>query len=165
MKIVNVCESSLLATEVYSMLKNDPRNALAFTERDPLENPDITNPDHLRRLVATRRMCNYIETVLHTESISSDPIFPHAVAALRSHGLSNDVIARLVDSLAVAGTPEGSLIYCPLILGESDNDKIKEILCVLGDNKRDLNERIAVLAECSGGGPSAKRRPGTFSKK
>lgn len=167
MKIVNVCESSLLATEVYSLLKNDARNTLAFTERDPLENPDVTNPDHLRRLVATRRTCQYIETSLGSHQVASDPVFPSAVAALKSHNITNDLIAKIIDSLALVGHPEGSQIYCPLILADSDNDQVRRILCILAGNSghSSTEERIAAIQQCTDDvGPASKRRTSSRKK-
>jgi hypothetical protein len=126
MKIVNVCDAPLLACEVHNILKTDPRNALAFTERDPLENPEITNPDHLRRLVAARRTVGYIEGTLRSQEV----VPKSNLRALKAEGLSNDHIARLADNRSILSTPESAQVYIPLILGDMNCDaqKLREIL-------------------------------------
>jgi hypothetical protein len=126
MKIVNISESPLLATEVRDILRSNPGIKLAFSERDPLDNPDITNPDELRRLVSARRTVGYIETVLEVP----DRISRSIPASLRSLGLKPEQIARLLDSRAILRTPESAQVYIPLILGDTDVD-VRDIIAVL----------------------------------
>ena len=139
MKIINVCETPLISTEVYDLIKSNPRNELAFTDRDPLENPDIVDPDDLRRLVCARRTRAYLENCLSIEDIKTE-ILPRAISLLRSYGLSIDLVTRLVDAAVLTGSVEGGLIYQTAILrdemlsGKISSDqleKIKKVLSIL----------------------------------
>ena len=169
MKILNVCETPILATEVNSILKDNPRNALAFTERDPLDNPDITNPDDLRRYVSVRRSVNYLEHSLHIGSLNPS-VVPRVLSVLASHGLSKDMIARLVDSVVLSGSPESSRIYVPLILGDrvphpDQVEKIRAAVCVLANPPSDESELTSILDACKPDSthaePPTKRRSST----
>jgi hypothetical protein len=70
MKVIELCQTPLLTSEVHSLLKNNPNNLLAFSPRDPLDNSEITDPDELRRLVSVRRLCGYLEKTLGFEKFS-----------------------------------------------------------------------------------------------
>ena len=119
MKVINICETPLLASEVYSLIRAHPRNALAFDARDPLENPDITDADELRRLVAARRATGFLENSLSIEEIDQNRL-PKVLSALRSCGLSKDQICRLVDAAVITGAADQSgLIYVSKVLGDA----------------------------------------------
>ena len=163
MKVVNVCETPLLASEVYSLMRQNPRNALAFDARDPLENPDITDPDELRRLVASRRSVAYLENCLSIEDIKADQL-PRVVGVMRSFGLTTDQIARLTDSAVLtASTDASGLIYLTKILGDSASrfsqeqlEKLRTALQVL--TGKAVAEALEVCPPVEEEPPSAKRR-------
>ena len=124
MKVVDVCQTPLLSSEVYALIKGSERNALAFSARDPLENPDITDSDELRRLVAAKRTCGYLENCLSIQDINLE-LLPEALSVLRSFELSLDLITRLVDGSVLTGSQEGSSIYLGAILRDDlDSGKI-----------------------------------------
>jgi hypothetical protein len=169
MKILNVCETPLLAIEVNSLLKENPRNAMAFTDRDPLENPDITNPDDLRRYVSVRRCVSYMEHTLHLNSLNPC-VLPKVLSVLLSHGLSKDMIARLVDSIVLSGSPESSRMYVPLILGDripnpDQVEKIRAAVWLLANPPSDEAELESILDLCKPDSthaePPSKRRSST----
>lgn len=165
MKILNVCESSLLAAEVYNLIRYDDGNSMSFDQRDPLENPEITDPDELRRIVSVRRLAGYIESSSHVGRIRRD-LIPTALRVLSSFNLSKETIVRLIDAISLTGSIEGSKIYLGLILGEDprasdltdvDVESLRSILSILSHEQEgsveDLQSLAAVFAE-----PPPKRK-------
>jgi hypothetical protein len=158
-----------LGVEVAHILKSDPKNGLAFTDRDPLENPEISNPDDLRRLISVRRTVQFLDNTVGQRAIDMS-VLARVVPVLRSHGLGMEMIARLVDSIHLTGSPEASGIYIPLILGEfalSESLRIDRISALLHALTIPAEEDIEkLLIECRGDGlavpePPSKRRAST----
>jgi hypothetical protein len=162
MKVLNVCETPLLTTEVYDLIKNNPRNELAFLQRDLLENPDIADPDDLRRLVCARRTRAFLENCLSIEEIKPE-FLPRAIVLLRSYGLSVDIITRLVDASVLTGSVEGGLIYQTAILRDEmlqgrisseQLEKIQNVLSILTGKQEGNLEEIEIGTSVP---PSKKR--------
>lgn len=136
MKVIDVCQTPLLSSEVYGLIREDPRNAPAFDHRDPLENPDITDADDLRKFVAAKRTCLYLENCLSIQDVRKN-LLPSAISVLRSYGLTIDQIVRLVDASVLTGSSEGALIYITAILrdqvatGSISQDQLASIQGVL----------------------------------
>ena len=115
MKVVEICQTPMLSCEVYEILKTDPKNELGFSSTDPLDNPNISDPDQLRRLVSARRICGYLENTLHVGKIVGGTSTASRIAS-RLHSefqLSLDIISRLIDSFIIL---QNSKVYTYAIL-------------------------------------------------
>ena len=122
MKVLNICQTPLLSCEVEEVIKSDPRNTLAFSsDIDPLENPEISDSDELRRLVASRRVCEYFKNNSTMGEINRK-VLPEILSILSSHGFSRDMIVRMVDC-AVLFTGDMTGLYMELIQQESESQK------------------------------------------
>ena len=120
MKVLEVCQTPMLASEVYELMKSDPKNEIAFLPMDPLDNPNISDPDHLRRLVSARRICGFLEDTYHVHKVPGGSMTRVRVAKQlhADFALSMDIITRLIDSFL---TLQGSKVYIYAILRDLIN--------------------------------------------
>ncbi len=138
MKVLEVCQTPMLASEVYELMKSDPRNETAFQPMDPLDNPNISDPDQLRRLVSARRICVFLEDTYHVHKVPGGSATVGRVAKKlhAEFSLSHDIITRLIDSFL---TLQGSKVYIYAILRDLINagtmtmDKVDDIHVVLSE--------------------------------
>ena len=112
MKILDSGQTPILSIEVFDILSKDPNNVLAFSEIDPLENPEISDPDELRKIVMAKRVCEYLKNSCH--SLDSEQL-PVVLAALKRQ-ITLAEIAAVVDLAGLLGSvaePEIAALYLP----------------------------------------------------
>lgn len=165
MRILNVCETPLLATEVYNLIRGNANNHLAFADQDPLENPDISDSDELRRLVASRRIVHYLESCLSGSRFRTELVGP-VLKVLSTFNLSKETIVVLMDNLVLTGSVEGSNIYLRLVLGDDPQfshltdvqlESIRKLLLVLAGEEEATLEEIEELASIPEEPPTKRR--------
>ena len=138
----------MLVSEVYDIIKSDPKNELAFTAIDPLDNPNISDPDKLRRLVSARRICAFLDDTYQVGKVPGGCLTSARVAKKlhAEFGLSLDIVSRLVDTFL---TLHGSKVYTYAILRDLINsgslsmeqvDAIHEVLTELGTAQETADE-------------------------
>ena len=131
MKVIEVCQTPMLASEVYEMIKSDPKNEQAFLPIDPLDNTEISDPDQLRRLVSARRICGFLQDTYQANTIRASSV---AAKLHGEFGLSMEIITRLIDSYPIF---QGSQVYTFAILrdlisaGSVKMDQVESIQQIL----------------------------------
>lgn len=138
MKVIQLCDTMLLASEVEDLLVSDPKNERAFGETDPQDDKTVTDSDDLRRLMNARRVVSYVQNFCGTNSFSKSNLGA-ALVNFKNIGISGENAIRLIDNIVVtAASPrsEAAEVYirCILGVGEVDFEKIREILVSLKES-------------------------------
>ena len=132
MKVLDPCQTPILAAEVVELLKSDSRNAFAFAPEDPLESSEIADSDELRRLVTVRRTCGYLADSLQMGRVDRGRL-GGTLLALKNFGLSVEAMARLVDCAMLTGAedPNTALLYLQDLVRPDQVDLVLQELRVL----------------------------------
>lgn len=157
MKVVQLCDTILVASEVEDLLVSDPRNVKAFTDIDPQDNTTVTDSDELRRLVNARRVVSYLRNFAGTNSFPKANLAA-ALSSFKNLGISGENAVRLIDNILVTASEEAYALYIRAILGGDvvDVEKVRDILVAIKDESQIIVEATTVTDEDDSNPP--KRR-------
>jgi hypothetical protein len=134
MKVVQLCQTDLLGSELHELLVSDPRNSKAFGELDPQDDRTVLDSDDLRRLVNTRRVVRYLEEYSGVKSLHGSRLV-ETLERLRALGVSAEQARRLIDGLPLTSRD----VYCHAIFQEEDipdETTLEKVFEILSDLNR-----------------------------